>query len=248
LQLQLELTQARVDRLRQDAQLRAARLQLGRRVGEHGPIDAAPVDPAPAPDLPIALEDAVRLALDQGPQYQAARARERAAGAQLRAEQGDYLPQVTLGGSHLRFDDSFFPGARNVSALRLSITLPVWNNGQREIALSQARVNRDVARAIRADLERSARHDVTQAYDAYTTAQATEELSSTAVVVARENYRVQRARYEGGAATILDLLDAQLRLTQAEAELVQARYASRLALAGLEAILGRRLFSDKDAT
>jgi len=27
---------------------------------------------------------------------------------------------------------------------------------------------------------------------------------------------------------------------------VQARYAARLALAGLEAILGRRLFSDKD--
>jgi len=61
-------------------------------------------------------------------------------------------------------------------------------------------------------------------------------------VVARENYRVQRSRYEAGAAAILDLLDAQLRLTQAEADLVQARYASRLALAGLEAILGRGLF------
>ena len=32
-------------------------------------------------------------------------------------------------------------------------------------------------------------------------------------------------------------------MTEAEAGQVQARYATRLALAGLEAILGRRLFS-----
>jgi outer membrane protein TolC len=59
---------------------------------------------------------------------------------------------------------------------------------------------------------------------------------------------VQQARYRAGASTILDLLDAQSALTQAQAELVQARYAARLALAGLEAILGRRLFSDKDSS
>ena len=42
------------------------------------------------------------------------------------------------------------------------------------------------------------------------------------------------------------MLDAQISLTQAEADLVQAHYATRLALAGLEAILGRRLFTNKD--
>jgi hypothetical protein len=36
-------------------------------------------------------------------------------------------------------------------------------------------------------------------------------------------------------------------LAEAEAGLVQARYQTRLALAQLEAILGRRLFSNKDA-
>jgi outer membrane protein TolC len=192
----------------------------------------------------VPLAEAVRLALEQGPQFQAARAAEQAADARVRAEQGDYLPRLILGGSHLRFDDTFFPAARNVSALSLTLTFPIWSDGRREIALSQARVNRDVARAARQDLELSARRDVTEAYDAYTTAQASEALSTTALTVARENYRVQRARYEGGAATILDLLDAQLRLTQTDAERVQARYASRLALAGLEAILGRRLFTN----
>jgi hypothetical protein len=37
-----------------------------------------------------------------------------------------------------------------------------------------------------------------------------------------------------------------LRLTQADADLVQSRYAARLARAGLEAILGHRFNRDGD--
>ena len=246
LQLVLELTQARTDQLRRDAALRVARLELGRRIGEAGPVDAEPVDSTQAPELPLGVDEAVQMALAQGPQYRAARASERAAASFLKGERGQYLPQVTLFGTHLRFDDSFFPSARNVSSLALSVSVPIWDDGRRELAISQARVNRDVARAIREDLERAARPDVTQAFEAYVTARATTELSTTGVLVARENYRVQESRYRAGSTTILDVLDAQIRLTQSEADLVQARYAARLALAGLEAILGHRLFTNRD--
>ena len=58
----------------------------------------------------------------------------------------------------------------------------------------------------------------------------------------------RQSRYRAGSTTVLDVLDAQIRLTQSEVDLVQARYAARLALAGLEAILGRRLFTNKDRT
>ena len=59
------------------------------------------------------------------------------------------------------------------------------------------------------------------------------------LLVARENFRVQDTRYRAGATTILDLLEAQDRLTSSEANLVQSRYATRFAVAGLETILGR---------
>jgi outer membrane protein TolC len=87
--------------------------------------------------------------------------------------------------------------------------------------------------------------DVTAAFEAYQTARATVELERTAVLVARENFRVQEARYRAGASQILDLLSAQLALTVAESNLVQARFSLRLALAGLEAIIGRRLVEDR---
>jgi outer membrane protein TolC len=87
---------------------------------------------------------------------------------------------------------------------------------------------------------------VNAAYDDYESAKAAAELARVGVTVARENYRMQALRYRSGASTILDLLDAQVSLAEAEAGLVQARYGTRLSLARLEAILGRRLFPNKD--
>jgi outer membrane protein TolC len=245
LQLMLELTEARVDLLRQTSALHVARLQLGRRIGMPGAVDAVPLDTTLAAPLPLELEAAIQLALDQGPQYRAARANERAAGALLKGRRGEYLPRLEVNANHLRFDTEVFPNAFSVSAVQFVVRLPIWDDAQREIAVSQARVSRDVAQAIRTDLERSAQVDVTASYEAYQTARATVELSQTAVLVARENYRVQEARYRAGATAILDLLNAQVGLTVAESNLVQARFSLRLALAGLEAIIGRRLVEDR---
>lgn len=245
LELNLELTRARVDLLRAQSALRVARLQLGRRIGMPGPVDAVPLDSLPAPELDLTIDQATAMALAQGPQYRMARANERAANALLTGRKGDYLPTLSINGSHTRFDTELFPNARAVTSVQFVVSLPIWNNAQREIAVTQARVNRDVAAAIRADLERAARVDVTSAVEAYQTARATVQLQTAAITVARENFRVQEARYRSGASTILDFLNAQVALTQAEIDLVQARFASRLALAGLEAIVGQRLVNDR---
>jgi len=241
LTVRLELVRARVDLLRAESSLRVARLELGRRVGVSGPVDAVPLSAAPPPGLPITQAEAIAQALEQGPEYRAARARERAADAQLRGRRGAYLPTLTLTGSHTRFDTRFFPSAKNINSISLNISLPIWNNGDRELAIIQARSDRDVARAFRTDLERAAYRDVTEAYDGYETARAALVLAEEGLTVARENYRVQEARYKAGATTVLDLLTAQNGLSDAEAGVVQAHYAARLALARLEAILGTRI-------
>jgi outer membrane protein TolC len=245
LQLLFELTRARVDLLRQETLFRVSQVQLGRRIGYPGPVDAAPLDTAPMPALPISEDSAVAEALVQGPDYLRAVADEKAASAAVKTARARYLPWVSLFGSWQAFDEKFFPSATSRTLYGFRVELPVWNNAQREIAATRARVNRDVARAAMRDTEFAVRRDVIQAYQAYNTARAAEELALQGVVVARENLTVQETRYRAGATTILDLLTAQVSLTEAEAAAVQARYATLLALAGLEAILGRRLFTDR---
>lgn len=247
LQVLLELTRARVDRLSRRAALRLARLQLGRRVGMAGSVDAAPLGPLPEAELPLTEEEAVREALNRGPDYRVAVGDERAAEAAVKAERGNYLPQVSLFAGWTGFDDSFFPSATTRTAYGLQVTLPIWNGGQRELALAQARTRRDVARAARRDVELALRRDVVGAYENYRTARASVELATEAVLVARENLRVQESRYRVGATTILDLLTAQFAQAEAEAQLVQAGQATRLALAELEALIGRRLHVDEES-
>jgi outer membrane protein TolC len=245
LQLFLELTRAQVDLLRQEANLRVSRYQLGRRIGADGPVNAAPLDTLPAPSLPLSEAEAVAEAVQGSPSVVQVRADAAAASAALNSVWSQYLPSFTFFAQYTGFDESFFPDATERTAWGFSLDLPIWDNAQRELRLSEARTTKAVTRALRDDTERGIARDVVEAYQLYETARAAAELARTAVVVARENLRVQEERYRAGATTIIDLVTAQVDLTDAEAGVVQARQQTRLALAGLEAILGRRLFPDR---
>jgi len=80
---------------------------------------------------------------------------------------------------------------------------------------------------------------------AYRIAYEAVTLTNQQLEAARETFRVQDLRYRSGANTILDLLEAQFQLTNAEAQVVQALYALNLSRAGLEAVVGRQLFSER---
>lgn len=240
LQLLLERQRAETDVLTRDAALVVAQLQLGRRIGSGGPVDAAPITALP-PELPLSLEAAVQLAVSQGPAWRSARAAERSSEAAVRISQAGYLPTLSLTGAVTTNDTKFFPTATTRRSIGVNLSWPLWNGGQRELAVERAQATRSVARAVREDLERAARRDVTAAYTAHAVALRTLTLRSTGVTVASEVLRVQQARYQAGASTVLELLDAQSQLVQAQADLVAARYDARLARASLEAMLGRRL-------
>lgn len=241
LQLLLEVNRARLALLSRDSAVVASRLHLGRQIGMSGPVDAAPIDSAVPPALPLTLEQAIAEMRTSGPEVEAARAAERRADAIVLAEREQYLPEVALSATTGAYDAELFPSATRRTQMAVTVSLPIWNAGQRELSIARARAEQNTARAARLDSERGAAEEMAQAYHGYLTSRAGIELALVGVTVSTENYRVQRARYREGATTILDLLEAQVALSEAEAALVQARYSTRLALAGIESLLGRRI-------
>ncbi len=241
LQLVLELTRAQVDLLRQDAALSVAQLQLGRRVGIPGRVAAEPLDTLPAQALPLTEAQAIEEAVTVSPIVEFARAEERRTDAVFKSERGAYLPTLSLFGNWAGFDDDLVPDATKRSTFGVALNFPIWDGALREIRVYRASTARQIAEASRRDTELGVGRDMAEAYLAYNTARASAELAANAVLVARENLRVQEERYRAGATTIIDLIVAQVDLTEAEAGLVQARFTTRLARAGVEAILGRRL-------
>jgi outer membrane protein len=245
LQLLLEVNRARLQVLRRDSALAVSRLRLGRRIGLSTAVEAAP-DSALAPALPLTEAQAIEEMRARGPEVEAARAAERHANAAVVAERESYLPDIVLGATTGAYDAELFPSAFKRSQLSVSVSVPVWDAGQREVAMARARADRSAAAAERRDREHGATETMTAAYHGYQTSRAGTELARVGLTAASESFRVQRTRYAEGATTILDLLESQVALTEAEATLVQARYATRIALARIEALLGRRVVDTQD--
>ena len=59
-------------------------------------------------------------------------------------------------GTIAAFDNGFFPDAADRSSVTLTVSLPIWNNGLREIGVAQARSAYDFAVSVRDDLRRAA--------------------------------------------------------------------------------------------
>jgi outer membrane protein TolC len=194
----------------------------------------------------MSQEEAVAELRERGPELEAVRAAERGADAALGAEREGYLPDVTVGATTGAYDSGFFPTALKRTQVALTVSWSLWNGGRRELDVARATAQRNVARAQRAERERGVAESLAEVYHGYETARASIELALVGVAVATENYRVQSARYREGATTILDLLEAQGSLNDAEASLVQSRYSARLAIARIEALLGRRIFDTTD--
>jgi outer membrane protein TolC len=245
LQVLLQLTTARVSLLRQHAAVDVDRLALGRRIGENTPVGAQPLDTLPAPQLPFTLNNAVNMALASGPAYLRARAGERGMTAQLAVQVGSFIPSLNLTATRFAYGDAVLPNKLYRSQFSVGVSFPILDQGVREAGVVSARASVDSARAARADLERGSAQDVTYLYEAYNTACATVDMEHVSVLVARENLRVATLRYGTGAENILNLLTAQVSLTQAESDLVSARRNTRLALANLQSLIGRPLIAEE---
>ena len=82
---------------------------------------------------------------------------------------------------------------------------------------------------------------MTTQFAALDAARARIEITTASVEAATEDLRVVNERYRVGAATILDMLNSQEALAQAEVDAVTARFDYLKAKAQIEALIGRHL-------
>jgi outer membrane protein len=249
----------RSDSLRAEIQWRGARLAvtqaandlssanaaLARAVGSPEPVTAAEADSLGPPVL--AVDDStLRVLAMNGPAVSQAVATLSAARNAKKSSWTGYLP--ALSASYSRngngAGDPLSLGATDydyAGALRLSLTLPIFNQLQRESQVVQADVAQDIAEASLRDARLAADQNFTQTLGAFRTAgeQVASDLATLDAAI--EDLRVQQQRYAVGGSVLLDVLTSQTQLDQARRDLVRARYDQRVAKAQLEALVGREL-------
>jgi len=175
-------------------------------------------------DLSLSLDDCLRCAIEYRPDLGQAQAVVQSAEEGIKLAKTENLPQVSLRGD-INLNDNRFPGLKNGNwAVGLVVSINVFDSG---LANNKVKIS-EIGLA-------EAKEKVTQAEDvmveeiseAYLNLKETEkriEISRTLVDKAEECYKIASIRYEEGAGTNLEVIDAQLALTQAKANHVQTLY------------------------
>ena len=222
--------------------LATAEANLGRLVGEDGPVGAVE-DSSLYILLPAVDTAGLRAeAMAQAPSVRAAQASAASARAAIGVAKASYFPTLNLSGSFSlngsRANDYDFLQGRQ---LNLGMSWPIFNRFQREQTIVSSQVNAENAEASAAEARRQVLASFTADLAALEAARLRLGIAQTSVLAATEDLRVQQERYRLGASTIVDVLTSQEALNQAEVDAVTARFDYLRARAQISALIGRPL-------
>jgi multidrug efflux system outer membrane protein len=191
-----------------------------------------------APELPAGLPAEL---LERRPDIQQAEQSLVAANAEIGVARANFFPRIALtgsGGVASTALAALFSGPAAAWTAAASITQPIFNAGRNQAQVALAEARRDEATMAYQKTIQQAFREVADALVAY---RRTRELRGTQeqlVESARDARRLADIRYQGGAASYLEVLDSDTRLFDAENELVQARLGELQAFVEIYRALG----------
>lgn len=238
----VNLGNAQVALITSQSSVASTQAELGRTIGADGQVAAT--DDSTFYSFTLGL-DTVALkaeAMSRAPSVQSAEANAEAARASWKASKSGYFPTLALSGStNWNGSNSNDYQLFSQRAVSLGLSWPIFNRFQREQTIQTRLSSLDVAEANAKDARRQIQASLTTQTAALEAARARIEITAVSIEAATEDLRVVNERYRVGAATVLDILNSQEALAQAEVDGITARFDYLKAKAQLEALIGRRL-------
>jgi len=242
LRAEVDLENARAEALRAENEVIAARATLNTVMLRPTNTPIQPTDTLEAVPFETGFEEAVKEALGARPELQLLRTREEFQDRLVDVAAADSKPTFDFTGSYgfavRRPENLFQPDYTRWSAA-VNITVPLFDGWRTAGRVAQARGERETITQQIAVLENQVRLDVQSAFDSLALANRTIQAAELNVTQARRAAEMTEANYKLGAATQLDVVDAQQALRQAENIRNQALFTHANARASLKFVMGR---------
>lgn len=246
--------QTQLDRISAENQVKVARSRLAQVMGlpPGTPLDVDELldENVPMPDSASVIAAAIK----NRPLLSQSAAAERAAKAGLFGARAARLPRLTgnlsvdrtkitdrleLDPTPIEFDDTRYATRWQGS---LALSLPLFDGLAIEGNTRSAKGALLEAEASRRQQELDVAVEVEQAWLALHEAVQRIDVSKDGLASAEEDYKFSKGRYDLGAGTFLDLLNAEVSLEQARRSYVEALADARVAEADLERAIGERRY------
>ncbi|PLK27231.1 TolC family outer membrane protein [Novosphingobium sp. TH158] len=241
-QSQSRLAVARAGLETAEATLAASRERYIQLVGKE-PMNLQP--PPPLTGLPANPEEATTVALDSNPDILAARQRSKAAGFDSNAAGAGRLPRISVfsGVSRTDYLGTLGGGALSQNSTNATAgvraSIPIFSGGLPAAQQRQARARESATIENEIATEREVIASVRSAYTQWQAANAVILSSQTAVDAAALSLEGVRAENSVGNRTILDILNAEQELLNAQVQLVTARRNAYVAGFNLLSSMGK---------
>jgi outer membrane protein len=185
------------------------------------------------PELPSSLDvdGWVRTATDSNPALKAKELELRSAEASVDSARAGHLPSIglraTYGNSHSLFDGNVGPtgiDSSDTSTVGLTVSIPIFSGGATQSQVRQALAQRDVTGDQLDQQRRALVRNTRNAYQTLVAGISEVEARKAAVFSARSAYDASQVGLEVGTRTVLDVLNNQQTLFNAEREYALSRY------------------------
>jgi len=184
------------------------------------------------------LNDCVQYALVNRPEMVQAQASVAIARDQVKIAHSGALPTLGFNATN-GWEANNFPGAQNSNwTVSMTTSLNVFDSGLVKSQVKQAEYGVTTAQEQARQTRDNISLQVRQAFLSMKEAEKRIDTSQVAVNQAQEDFRMSQVRYEAGVGTNLDVIDAELALTQAKTNYIQALYDYNTSRALLDQAMG----------
>ena len=237
----LNVANARVQLITAQNNDRIAKAQLNQAMGSPNGTDyqvagdeLAPLDVEDRP-LPFLFDQA----LTARPEIHSFEYARKASGKALDSARWGWSPTISFSGSYFEAGPTL-SNLQSSWAFGFTLSWQLLQGGFTVGRVHEAEQNLVFSTAALTGEQLQVRFDVEQAQATLVGNKESLVAAQDAVDNAREQLRLAEGRYQAGVGTIIELSDAQVQLTNAAAQLVQAQYNLSTARARLLAALGRQ--------
>jgi outer membrane protein len=192
------------------------------------------------PDLPQSLEEAVEYAIGNNFSLVTAKFEELSAIERVTEVRGELLPTVNIVGQASRSDDSGGTDSESTSVIvEAQVTIPIYQAGSVSSRIRAAKEEANRRRILVESSRRSVVDSSARSFEALTTAVARTASLSAEVNSAQIALEGVEQEATVGARTVLDVLDAEQELLDAQVSLVRSERDTFVASYRLLQALGR---------
>jgi outer membrane protein len=242
LRAQLAVATAQQRAIQERGLIVVARGQLNAVMGRppDGPFEPSPFEGEPPPPEQEPMSSVLERAASQRLELRELDRNVAQADSSVAFAQKKLLPQISVVGNYTYLAGSEFQPV-NSGYVGAFASWDVWDWGTNLNGIHEASTRREQVRLARQKLDEQVRQEAQQAFVGEQTASEALRVARASVSQAAENFRIVTKKFDSGAATSFDVVDAESLLTQARAQVQSTLYDYLVARASLARATGTPL-------